>query len=219
MNFPSLVMSEPSLLASVHLRLCHCSRECSATTGRTSPPVRGAQARPVFEHQGAVGSRAASSTASARRADLSVREARQHVWSGYFRQPEAELIDANGKTVGQHGANFSFEHVDGSRLVATIVAYDDAPQANRPALAAADDAQLRTAARSRASLMFSESTPRAACRRRAARPPNPASCCAWISPPTSSSTGRVRRRARHASSRGSAAALQPSIRDRFPEKR
>ena len=48
------------------------------------------------------------------------------VWS--FRQPEAELFDAGGKAVGKHGASFSFEHVDGSRLVATIVANDEAPQ-------------------------------------------------------------------------------------------
>jgi hypothetical protein len=46
------------------------------------------------------------------------------VW--VFRQPQAELLDSNGKTVGQHGANFSFEHDDGSRLVSTIVAYDEA---------------------------------------------------------------------------------------------
>lgn len=46
------------------------------------------------------------------------------VW--VFRQPQAELLDANGKVVGQHGANFSFELDDGSRLVSTVVAYDEA---------------------------------------------------------------------------------------------
>jgi len=45
-----------------------------------------------------------------------------------FRQPDAELIDERGAVVGRHGANFSFEHVDGSRLVATIASYDDAPK-------------------------------------------------------------------------------------------
>ena len=45
-----------------------------------------------------------------------------------FRQPDAELLDDAGKVVGRHGANFSFEHADGSRLVATIAAYDDAPK-------------------------------------------------------------------------------------------
>ena len=45
-----------------------------------------------------------------------------------FRQPDAELLDAAGKVVGRHGANFSFEHVDGSRLVATIAAHDEAPR-------------------------------------------------------------------------------------------
>lgn len=50
----------------------------------------------------------------------------QGVW--IFRQPDAELLDDAGKPVGRHGANFSFEHVDGSRLVATIAAYDEAPK-------------------------------------------------------------------------------------------
>jgi len=50
----------------------------------------------------------------------------QGVW--VFRQPDAELLDESGKVIGRHGANFSFEHVDGSRLVATIAAYDDAPK-------------------------------------------------------------------------------------------
>ena len=50
----------------------------------------------------------------------------QAVW--IFRQPDAELVDGAGKVVGRHGANFTFEHIDGSRLVATIAAYDDAPK-------------------------------------------------------------------------------------------
>ena len=48
------------------------------------------------------------------------------VW--VFRQPQADLLDAAGKPVGKHGANFSFEHDDGSRLVSTIAAYDEAPK-------------------------------------------------------------------------------------------
>ena len=48
------------------------------------------------------------------------------VWA--FRQPQADLLDAAGKPVGKHGANFSFEHDDGSRLVSTIAAYDEAPK-------------------------------------------------------------------------------------------
>ena len=46
------------------------------------------------------------------------------VW--VFRQPQAELLDSSGKAVGRHGANFSFEHDDGSRLVSNIAAYDEA---------------------------------------------------------------------------------------------
>ena len=44
-----------------------------------------------------------------------------------FRLPEAELRDARGQVVAHHGANYSFEHVDGSRLIGTIVGYDSAP--------------------------------------------------------------------------------------------
>jgi hypothetical protein len=41
-----------------------------------------------------------------------------------FRQPEAELFDAQGQSVGRHGAHFSFEHRDGSRTLGTVVAHD-----------------------------------------------------------------------------------------------
>jgi hypothetical protein len=48
------------------------------------------------------------------------------VW--VFRQPEADLADATGRVVARHGANFSFEHVDGSRLVGNVVDFDEPPQ-------------------------------------------------------------------------------------------
>jgi hypothetical protein len=48
------------------------------------------------------------------------------VW--VFRQPEADLADATGRVVARHGANFSFEHVDGSRLVGTVLGFDEPPQ-------------------------------------------------------------------------------------------
>lgn len=47
-----------------------------------------------------------------------------------FRLPEAELRDARGQLVGHHGANYSFEHIDGSRLIGTIVGNDSAPGEN-----------------------------------------------------------------------------------------
>jgi len=47
-----------------------------------------------------------------------------------FRQPDAELFDAQGRPAGRHGANFSFEHVDGSRLLGTVVAHDKASAAD-----------------------------------------------------------------------------------------
>lgn len=49
----------------------------------------------------------------------------EHLWR--FRQPEADLTDDQGQLVARHGANFTFEHRDGSRLLATITAYDEAP--------------------------------------------------------------------------------------------
>ena len=54
-------------------------------------------------------------------------ERRDNALTWVFRQPQAELMEA-GKGVGRHGANFSFEHDDGSRLVSTIVAYDEPPK-------------------------------------------------------------------------------------------
>lgn len=55
-------------------------------------------------------------------------EKRDAGFAWMFRQPEAELVDASGKVVARHGASFSFEHVDGSRLVSTVAAYDEAPK-------------------------------------------------------------------------------------------
>jgi hypothetical protein len=51
----------------------------------------------------------------------------QPVWR--FRLPEADLFDEQGRQVGRHGANFSFEHRDGSRLLGTVVAHDAAASA------------------------------------------------------------------------------------------
>lgn len=56
-------------------------------------------------------------------------EKRDGGFAWIFRQPEAQLSDPAGKAVARHGANFSFEHNDGSRLVATVAAHDDATNA------------------------------------------------------------------------------------------
>jgi hypothetical protein len=45
-----------------------------------------------------------------------------------FRQPEADLIDAEGRVVARHGANFSFEHSDGSRIIASVASFDEPPE-------------------------------------------------------------------------------------------
>ena len=57
-------------------------------------------------------------------------EPRANSYAWVFRLPEADLVDASGKPVIRHGANFSFEHTDGSRLLGTVVDFDDAPDAN-----------------------------------------------------------------------------------------
>jgi len=44
-----------------------------------------------------------------------------------FRLPEADLRDSSGQVVAHHGAGYSFEHVDGSRLLGSIVGADSAP--------------------------------------------------------------------------------------------
>lgn len=55
-------------------------------------------------------------------------ERRDKGYGWIFRQPEAELFDSAGRVVGRHGANFTFEYSDGSLLVGTVAAYDDAPK-------------------------------------------------------------------------------------------
>jgi hypothetical protein len=47
-----------------------------------------------------------------------------------YRLPEAELSDGDGPVVVRHGANLSFEHVDGSRLIGEIVDHVPAPVDN-----------------------------------------------------------------------------------------
>lgn len=55
-------------------------------------------------------------------------ERRQHLYTWVFRQPEADLVDAAGRVIARHGPNFSFEHVDGSRLLGTVLEFDEPPQ-------------------------------------------------------------------------------------------
>ena len=57
-------------------------------------------------------------------------EPRGSSYAWVFRLPEADLMDATGKAVIRHGANFSFEHTDGSRLLGSVVDFDDSPEGN-----------------------------------------------------------------------------------------
>jgi len=45
-----------------------------------------------------------------------------------YRLPDAELLDVKGVVVARHGTDFSFEHVDGSRLLGKVLASDAAPR-------------------------------------------------------------------------------------------
>jgi hypothetical protein len=47
-----------------------------------------------------------------------------------YRLPEAELRDDDGKVAVHHGANQTFEHLDGSRLVGDVVDHVPAPTDN-----------------------------------------------------------------------------------------
>jgi hypothetical protein len=51
-----------------------------------------------------------------------------YAWA--FRQPDAELRDTLGQPAGRHGASFSFEANDGSRLIGRVVEHDAGPQAS-----------------------------------------------------------------------------------------
>ncbi len=53
----------------------------------------------------------------------------QLAYGWIYRQPEADLFDAAGRFVGSHGANFTFEHNDGSVLVGRVVGHDEAARA------------------------------------------------------------------------------------------
>ena len=54
-------------------------------------------------------------------------EQRDGTYGWWYRLPEAELFDAAGAVVARHGTDFSFEHVDGSRLLGKVAASDSAP--------------------------------------------------------------------------------------------
>jgi hypothetical protein len=45
-----------------------------------------------------------------------------------YRLPQADLSDAQGRVLVHHGANLSFEHVDGSRIVADVVDHIPSPE-------------------------------------------------------------------------------------------
>ncbi len=55
-------------------------------------------------------------------------EQRADEWRWVYRVPEADLRDDKGGAVARHGAGFTFEHADGSRLIGTVVAFDEAPR-------------------------------------------------------------------------------------------
>jgi hypothetical protein len=100
-----------------------------APGGAAPPPGVVAPSLGLFSRIKVPGDRVAALALSAHGVQIFRCEKRDSEFIWIFRQPDAQLLDAAGKVVGRHGANFSFEHVDGSRLVSTIVAYDEAPNA------------------------------------------------------------------------------------------
>ena len=54
-----------------------------------------------------------------------VRKDGGHEWA--FVAPDADLLDAQGKAIGRHGAGPYWQSADGSRVVGTVTARADAP--------------------------------------------------------------------------------------------
>jgi hypothetical protein len=120
-------------LATLALTMAACAsvdgaRSSSTTDGRAGAPVAAAPKLGLFSNIKAPSDQSPVLQLTGQGVQIFRCERRDNTMIWSFRQPEADLYDASGKAVGKHGASFSFEHVDGSRLVATIVANDEAPQ-------------------------------------------------------------------------------------------
>ena len=100
----------------------------SAPTTSGRPAAATAPSLGLFSRIKVPGDREPALQLSARGVQIFRCEKREGAFTWVFRQPDSELLDSSGSAVGRHGASFSFEHNDGSRLVATIAAYDDAPK-------------------------------------------------------------------------------------------
>jgi hypothetical protein len=125
MNFQSLLCA---VAINTFLSGCATVQESPQATGRSSPPVP-APKLGLFSSIKVPSDREPVMLLTGKGVQIFRCEKHDNDLLWVFRQPEAELIDpANGKVMGRHGASFSFEHVDGSRLIATVAAYDDAPQ-------------------------------------------------------------------------------------------
>lgn len=125
MNYQALVRA---VAVAFVLSGCATVQESPQTTGRTSPPVP-APKLGLFSSIKVPSDREPVLQLASKGVQIFRCEKRDNTLLWVFRQPEAELIDpTNGKVMGRHGASFSFEHIDGSRLIATVAAYDDAPQ-------------------------------------------------------------------------------------------
>lgn len=119
-----------ALLFAGVLTLSACETVAPRPSGSQSPGARGVEAPSLgfFSKIKVPDDREAVLKLAARGAQVFRCEKHDGQGLWVFRQPDAELVDGAGKVVGRHGANFSFEHTDGSRLVATIAAHDDAPK-------------------------------------------------------------------------------------------
>jgi hypothetical protein len=117
-----LVLSAAALLAG-----------CAVAPTMTDRPGEPAPARPslgLFSRIGVPDGQQVVLQLAAKGVQIFRCERADGAYAWRFRQPEAELYDTQGQAVGRHGANFSFEHRDGSRLLGTVVAHDKAPTAD-----------------------------------------------------------------------------------------
>lgn len=130
MPYPLLARSVPLCSAIALIAMLTACASVGPASTSAAPDKAGAVAAPslgLFSRIKAPSDREPVLLLSAQGVQVFRCEKRDGAFVWVFRQPDAQLLDASRSVVGRHGASFSFEHNDGSRLTATIVAYDDAP--------------------------------------------------------------------------------------------
>jgi hypothetical protein len=124
-------MNKPALACcAVTLLLAACATPPPAATGKAAQPALEPPSLGFFSRIKVPDGHEPALRLAARGVQIFRCERIGNEYEWRFRQPEAELFDAQGQSVGRHGANFSFEHRDGSRLLGTVVAHEKAASAD-----------------------------------------------------------------------------------------